>query len=542
MPFGEVMYRCNAHYCLSSVFRNRVAGLVITLALMQLFLFSFYLNGLHSQTVVASNSPVSGELQLQQDPMTTGQEQQQQQQQVVAAAPGLVVRDDIEPARRRSVGQDELMQQINPSISKAKDAAKKALDHLMTNKKPAMDLMAMAAKKLSSGPNNDTPMAKLGLNLLANALNNVKQAPAAAAVADKMDPAVIRSSTADPGADDDQNYNNIKNQYANLAQMGLQMLTSGLAINQPSAGKQSDPSSTGVMEMATQLMMQAAKLSSSSGKGSSGLDPQVAKMAMGFLRNAVASQKLDPKMMIGLASKMMQMQSAVDATSGMNILSQLMASNSAAAGLLASVAKPVTPEQSKTIHRNYVKITSKKLPGIKSKMSKPYSSGSSKVVVDIGFQYTMEQVDACHGSNATSLIMAISSMANMEERQAARDTWLKDLHQLAGDHRVDIVFVIGQSANVTLQRLVDKEAAKYHDLIQTNVQEPVENAVFKTLAGLAWIERHCGNADIQHILKMDDDVYISPSRMLKALKEASPTPTITGSLIDNMNPHTTSGN
>jgi hypothetical protein len=54
MPFGEVMYRCNAHYCFS-VFRNRVVGLLTTLALMQLFLFSNYLNGLHSETMVSRN-------------------------------------------------------------------------------------------------------------------------------------------------------------------------------------------------------------------------------------------------------------------------------------------------------------------------------------------------------------------------------------------------------------------------------------------------------------------------------------------------------
>jgi hypothetical protein len=571
MPFGEVMYRCNAHYCFSSVFRNRVVGLVITLALMQLFLFSFYLNGLHSQVVVtantgtgtgtggggSSNSPVSSleqqdERHQQQQPLAQQQLHPHQQpphphgdislMDSGAAAAAAVLSDIDLGQRSRSVGQEVERageEFLNPAIIKAKaamgDAAKKALDHLMTNKKPAMDLMAMAAKKLSNDPND--PMAKLGLNLLANAFNNIKNSQRAVQPkSTQQDPkevnkglvldANVKESTSSPVANDVDDQS--KSQYANLAQMGLQMLTNGLADPSSllaSKGVASSSPDMRMLEMASQMML-SSKLSKA------GFDPQMAKTALGLLKGAVASQKLDPRVLLGLATKMMSIQQQLQQPSssasgdtnnagGLNLLSQflsngqLMSSLLNSAGAAAAAAQPaVSVDQSNTIYRNYVKLTSRKLPALKSKMSSPYSIPSSKVVVDIGFHFTMEDVDTCR-SNATYLIMAVSSAANTEERQAARETWIRDLHQLVGG-KVDVVFVVGQTANVTLQR-----------------------AVFKTLAGLVWIDRHC--PEIEQILKIDDDVYVSAATMLKAMEKGKARPTITGSLIDSMNPFTTTG-
>lgn len=584
MPFGEVMYRCNAHYCFSSVFRNRVVGLVITLALMQLFLFSFYLNGLHSQVVVtantgtgtgtgsggSSNSPVSS-LEQQDE---RHQQQPLAQQQLhphgdislmdSGAAAAAAVLSDIDLGQRsRSVGQEVERageEFLNPAIIKAKaamgDAAKKALDHLMTNKKPAMDLMAMAAKKLSNDPND--PMAKLGLNLLANAFNNIKNNQRAVQPkSTQLDPnevkkslvvdANVKESTSSPVANDVDDQS--KSQYANLAQMGLQMLTNGLADPSSllaSKGAASSSPDMRMLEMASQMML-SSKLSKA------GFDPQMAKTALGLLKGAVASQKLDPRVILGLATKMMSIQQQLQPSSsasgdtnngGLNLLSQflsngqLMSALLNSAGAAAAAAQPaVSVDQSNTIYRNYVKLTSRKLPALKSKMSSPYSIPSSKVVVDIGFHFTMEDVDTCR-SNATYLIMAVSSAANTEERQAARETWIRDLHQLVGG-KVDVVFVVGQTANVTLQRAVEEEGRTHRDLIQTNVQEPIEKSVFKTLAGLVWIDRHC--PEIEQILKIDDDVYVSAATMLKAMEKGKARPTITGSLIDSMNPFTTTG-
>lgn len=547
MPFGEVMYRCNAHYCFSSVFRNRVVGLVITLALMQLFLFSFYLNGLHSQVVVTAaggggavvatnnNNPVSSSI--------SDRQQVEEEKSLVDLRSGSV--GQVGPPhtlQQQAAGQDAF---LNPSISKARaavgGAAKKALDRLMmAKKKPAIDdLMALAAKKFQDADPQD-PMAKLGFNLIANAINNVKnQQPVFQQQQQQQQETTLKTSDNQQSAAvvDVEDQTN-KSQYANLAQMGLQMLTNGLAVDPSATNKagqqQQQDSSAKVLEMASQLMWQSAKLSSKAG-----FDPQMAKSALAILKNAVASQKIDPKIMLTLASKMMQSQSA-DQSAGFNLLSQLLSNGQLASALLntqTTITQPVSPAQSKIIYTNYVKITSKKLPKLVSKMSSPYSSPSSKVVVDIGFHYTLDKIKACR-ANASYLVVSISSAANTEERQAARETWIKDLHQLIGD-QVDIVFLIGQTANVTVQRAVEQESIIYGDLIQTNVQEPVENAVFKTLAALVWIEQNC--PDIQQILKMDDDVYISAGRMLKAIKEGKATPTITGSMIDNLNPHTTSG-
>ena len=473
MPFGEVMYRCNAHYCFSSVFRNRVVGLVITLALMQLFLFSFYLNGLHSQVGLAQTTVTgfSSELPL-----------------VIPAPPPPAPAADgrHEPPSPAAAGQ-EAEWTANQLASKTRLAAKKALDHLMANNKPAVDaVVAMAAKKFSASVDSAAPpvdpMTKMGLNLLASAFSNGQT--------DKS-----------------------KSQYANLAQMGLQLLSNNLDLGNNKNNTRKNNDNSGMLNIATQIMLQNSKM-----------DPLIAKSALGFLKNAMGNQKIDPKLMLNLAAKMMpqQQQSAGQRASGdfgLNLLSQVLSNGQVASLLSGAMGQAANPnsansaEQSSTIYRNYLKLTSKNLPALKSKFKLPEPFlGRNKIVVDLDFKYPIQEADFCL-SNITSLVVVISHVGHAEERNAARDTWISDFRQL--DKGVKVLFFVGHSTNTTAESAVMEESAKFHDIIQTNVQEPIENAVYKTLASLVWIHKHCAN--VKHILRIDDDVYVSAKTILGTL-------------------------
>lgn len=172
MPFGEVMYRCNAHYCFG-VFRNRAVGLVISLALMQLFLFSFYLNGLHGQTEIQQQQQQL-QLQLQQHLIHTVPSVPEEEAAAVVppvtrhAEPAASATDASASNGLNAIGAQLSGLLLDPSKSRAVgDVAKKALDQLMNNRS-ALDLVALAAKKLSSTADHRHQMA---INL-ANAFNS----------------------------------------------------------------------------------------------------------------------------------------------------------------------------------------------------------------------------------------------------------------------------------------------------------------------------------------------------------------------------------
>lgn len=486
MSFPEVIYRHGAQYCFN-ICRSRLVGLIITLILMQIFLFSFYLNGLHSQDATRSDSvnTILGNDSTFRHVVSTVKEPQQKVASVV-----------------KGPSADS---PINKAKTFVSDVGKKALDKVMANKLPNVDLMNMVARKLSADSNN--PVAKTGMNLIAHAINNMKN--------------YQQSQQSKKVTIDEKNSSILSNRVEN----DFETEASSSTLR---------PLDSRVLEIISQLMRQRLQSTAE-------FNPQIVESAMKRLKNAITTQKIDPKNLLGLISKMRQLQSiSNDSHSngpGYELLSQLLSNNQLTSALTGLTTKPVSASQSKMIYDKYVKITNKKLPKLKSKMAYPYWSQSSKVVVDIGFRYFTEKVNACR-PNATYLILSVSSAANTDERQAARETWIKDLHQLIGD-QVDVAFVIGQTSNVTVQRTVLNESTIYNDLIETNVQEPIESAVYKTLAGLVWIENNCPN--VEQILKVDDDVYVSAARMLRIFKEGKAKATLTGRMIDDMNPHTTSG-
>jgi len=290
----------------------------------------------------------------------------------------------------------------------------------------------------------------------------------------------------------DRNKEKTKPQYANLAQRGLQFLTNGLdssSINGFDSGV--------ALEMASQFMRQNAKLSKN------GFDPQMAKSALNLLMSAVGNQKLDPKMVFGLVSKLMQSQQSGqhDGDMGMNLLSQMLSSGQLTSMLLngaRGMQSADSGDTSKSIYRNYMKHASKFALMLKSKSNRIRSGSQRKLGVDLNFKYDAGNIDACKskGENSTLyLVMVISSANRQMERQAARDTWINDFHNL--NKKVKMVFFIGQSQsnNFTLQKSIREESEKYRDIVQIGLDHSgdIEGKVslMTTLGGLNWINKNC---------------------------------------------------
>jgi len=196
-----------------------VVGLLTTLALMQLFLFSFYLNGLHSEAHIITRQQSSSVLTDYQVldllinlPATSveGDVHQVNEAQPLLQPPSIFEQDkevqgqpsatpvyeEDQPLSAIGQGQvqpiatsnnQKLVNQLTDLLSDRSrynavgDVAKKVFDNVIANKQDALVLMAMAtntAQKMSVSDDfvdntaDQKMLTKIGLNILGNALGN----------------------------------------------------------------------------------------------------------------------------------------------------------------------------------------------------------------------------------------------------------------------------------------------------------------------------------------------------------------------------------
>ncbi|ROT77410.1 hypothetical protein C7M84_003935 [Penaeus vannamei] len=76
-----------------------------------------------------------------------------------------------------------------------------------------------------------------------------------------------------------------------------------------------------------------------------------------------------------------------------------------------------------------------------------------------------------------------------------------------------LLFVIGATANASVQAAVDEEMAQYNDIIQNNIHDSYRNLTHKTIAWLSWAVSRCPHVPIA--LKVDDDVVVNPFNLQK---------------------------
>lgn len=516
------MYRCNAHYGFG-FFRNRAVGLVMTLVLTQLFLFSFYLNGLATRSAASIQlvQPLEVELEVATVPEIKIEKPVQQ-----TGIP------ELQPPARglNTIGEKLSGLLMHPpagaksSAAAVGDAAKKALDQLMTNRS-ALDLVAMAAKKLSQSQSNQS--------------NGRRSSADVSDTVDATTPAPSIKTV------DNINSSNNKGQYGQLAQMGLQLLANNLDPAKASAAAQF-------------MLLNAAKSDAGSQMGRAALTALLSG-AMG------GNTKLDPKFMLAIASKLMQQQqqqpqqrgSVADATNnvGLNLFTQLLNNAPLASALLNNAMGGATVDPSLTIYRNYVELTSpknSKLPNLrKFKVNSAYPNPSGKIrppgkkVVNVDFKFPIAESGTCTKSGSvTYLVMVTSSAERFQERQSVRDTWMRDFKTTLDEkssRKIRIRFVVGRSVNESISQSLIEESQKFGDVIQADVPAATPNsATLMTLAALAWASRFC--ADIKQMVKCDDDVFVNPSKLIKMMEDkrygAGPA-SVVGRIISRMNPHNT---
>lgn len=123
----------------------------------------------------------------------------------------------------------------------------------------------------------------------------------------------------------------------------------------------------------------------------------------------------------------------------------------------------------------------------------------------------------CKAYPAGLLLMVIisSNPNNHENRMIIRNTWGRNIDS------TKVVFLIGESENVTLSNQVEKESMRYGDIVQGNFIDVYRNMTYKHVMGLKWVAHHCPKA--KYVLKTDDDVMVNSREMRHFLaRELSP--------------------
>lgn len=141
-------------------------------------------------------------------------------------------------------------------------------------------------------------------------------------------------------------------------------------------------------------------------------------------------------------------------------------------------------------------------------------------------------------TNATSkaidlLMLIISAVDNVENRDAIRDTWASVTHNNTANIRH--VFILGVSRKSPLSDNVLQENKQHHDIFQQHFIDSRRTLTLKTLAAFEWATRVCSNA--KHILKIDDDMWLNSHVLLNAIKYTQLDRKIGGVCASQLVPH-----
>lgn len=118
------------------------------------------------------------------------------------------------------------------------------------------------------------------------------------------------------------------------------------------------------------------------------------------------------------------------------------------------------------------------------------------------FKYLISKPECNRNSSAPYFVTLVHSSPTQYERRAAcRETWAHS------DPRTKTYFLMGWVQSTTVQKRIDEEEEKFHDIIQGNFVDSYHNLTYKHTMALKWFSENCPN--VKYLLKMDDDVFVN---------------------------------
>lgn len=149
---------------------------------------------------------------------------------------------------------------------------------------------------------------------------------------------------------------------------------------------------------------------------------------------------------------------------------------------------------------------------------------------DAFFNYSIEVprciMDPYPNNKITVFIVVISAPSNEEKRQAIRETWLDKIREVNSIKTnttaivAGIAFVIGKSSNNSVNENVVKESIQNKDIIVVDMMDKYFDLSIKVGGLFRWLDKNCANVDF--LLKLDDDVFVNVRNLGMLLKQIDP--------------------
>ncbi|CAH2014343.1 unnamed protein product [Acanthoscelides obtectus] len=111
-------------------------------------------------------------------------------------------------------------------------------------------------------------------------------------------------------------------------------------------------------------------------------------------------------------------------------------------------------------------------------------------------------------------MMVCSAPANIEARQAIRDTWGSD-KKIQG-HNLSAYFLVGETNNISMQNDLQLESDQYGDIIQERFVDSYNNLTLKSIQMVKLAANNCLNTT-KYLLKIDDDMFVNVPRLVSLI-------------------------
>ncbi|XP_072141610.1 beta-1,3-galactosyltransferase 1-like [Dermacentor andersoni] len=121
------------------------------------------------------------------------------------------------------------------------------------------------------------------------------------------------------------------------------------------------------------------------------------------------------------------------------------------------------------------------------------------------FKYVTQTAKYCErAANRTSVLIGVASTTDhFDARAAIRDTWGGTALKM--DYVV--VFLLGKTLDLEVQRNVFAEHGLYGDVLQGDFLDTYRNLTYKTVMLIRWAREKCSG--VNFVLKTDDDMLVS---------------------------------
>lgn len=132
------------------------------------------------------------------------------------------------------------------------------------------------------------------------------------------------------------------------------------------------------------------------------------------------------------------------------------------------------------------------------------------------FAYITFPKKSCQKANILLLMLVKSAANHISHRNIIRKSWGFE-NYYTGNERVRTVFMLGQTDDLSLKRMIRGEVDLYGDIVQEDFLDAYENNTKKMVMSFNWAAKYCEGA--KFVLFIDDDYYVNVDNLLNYLKD-----------------------